>query len=142
MADKNGVNITDLTASGSSDDGEHVWITHRLGDGSEYPLIYPYAALGYLITVLTDAARSAFRRRAARSPWEAAEGMDSHVIPIDEVRVGTAPDHCGAILHLTTADSIPVAVEVPAALLGDMVEQLRRVAATLGNAAPANKRLH
>jgi hypothetical protein len=142
MADKNGVNITDLTASGSSDDGEHVWITHRLGDGSEYPLIYPYAAVGYLITVLTDAARSAFRRRAARSLKEAAEGMDSHVIPIDEVRVGTAPDHSGAILHLTTADSIPVAVEVPAALLGDVVEQLQRVVASLGGATPAKKRLH
>ena len=51
--------MTDLTAAGSSDDGEHVWITHRLGDGSEYPLVYPYEAVGYLITVLTDAARSA-----------------------------------------------------------------------------------
>ena len=142
MADKNGVNITDLTASGSSDDGEHVWITHRLGDGSEYPLIYPYAAVGYLITVLTDAARSAFKRRAARSPQEVAEGMDSNVIPIDEVRVGTAPENSGTILHLTTADSIPVAVEVPAALLGDAVEQLQRVVASLGGATPAKKRLH
>src|ERR1700686_4042963 len=87
MTDVTGVKVTDLTAAGSSDDGEHVWITHRLGDGSEYPLIYPYAAVGYLITVLTDAARSAFKRRAARSPQEVAEGMDSNVIPIDEVRV-------------------------------------------------------
>ncbi len=142
MADMNGVRITDLTASGSSDDGEHVWITHRLGDGSEYPLIYPYAAVGYLMTVLADAARSAFKRRAARSPQEAAEGMDSNIIPIDEVRVGTAPDNSGAILHLTTADRIPIAVEVPAALLGDVVEQLQRVATTLGSAAPAGKRLH
>src|SRR5438309_6500063 len=52
MADVAGVKIIDLTAAGSSDDGEHVWITHRLGDGSEYPLVYPYEAVGYLITVL------------------------------------------------------------------------------------------
>jgi hypothetical protein len=31
MADVRGVKIIDLTAAGSSDDGEHVWITHRLG---------------------------------------------------------------------------------------------------------------
>src|SRR5580704_17465428 len=63
MADVTGVKVTDLTAAGSSDDGEHVWITHRLGDGSEYPLVYPYEAVGYLITVLTDAAPFAGRRR-------------------------------------------------------------------------------
>src|SRR6202165_3399009 len=77
MADIRGVKVTDLTGSGSSDDGGHVWITHRLGDGSEYPLVYPYEAIGYLITVLTDAARSASRRRAARNPQEAAEGLNS-----------------------------------------------------------------
>jgi hypothetical protein len=74
MADVAGVKIIDLTAAGSSDDGEHVWITHRLGDGSEYPLVYPYEAVGYLITVLTDAARSASRRRIAQNPTEAGEG--------------------------------------------------------------------
>jgi hypothetical protein len=57
-----GVKILDLIASGSSDDGEHVWITHRLGDGAEYPLIYPFEAIGYLITILADAARAAAER--------------------------------------------------------------------------------
>ena len=80
MTDVTGVKIADLTECGSSDDGEHVWITHRLGDGSEYPLVYPYQAVGYLITVLTDAARSAYRRRAARNPQEAVQGMDSDII--------------------------------------------------------------
>lgn len=78
MADVSGVKIIDLTAAGSSDDGEHVWITHRLGDGSEYPFIYPYEAVGYLITVLTDAARSASRRRIAQNPVEANEGLNEH----------------------------------------------------------------
>src|SRR5712671_7832332 len=95
MADIRGVKVTDLTGSGSSDDGGHVWITHRLGDGSEYPLVYPYEAIGYLITVLTDAARSASRRRVARNPQEAAEGLNSNVIPVEEVRVGTSPENSG-----------------------------------------------
>src|SRR3954453_20150802 len=59
MANISGVKITDLTACGTSEDGEHVWITHRLGDGTEYPLVYPFEAVGYLITVLTETARSA-----------------------------------------------------------------------------------
>jgi len=67
MASVTGVKVTDLTAAGASDDGEHVWITHRLGDGNEYPLVYPYEAVGYLITVLTDAARSASRRRSVQT---------------------------------------------------------------------------
>ena len=46
MADVSGVKIIDLTAAGSSDDGEHVWITHRLGDGSEYPLILSLRSCG------------------------------------------------------------------------------------------------
>src|ERR1700732_5183172 len=120
MAVVTGVKIIDLTAAGSSDDGERVWITHRLGDGSEYPLVYPYQAVGYLITVLTDAARSAYRRRAARNPQEAVQGMDSDIIPIDEVRVGTAPDKSGAILHLTTGDGIPIAVQIPVPLLANL----------------------
>ncbi|HEY2538631.1 MAG TPA: hypothetical protein VGI28_03915, partial [Stellaceae bacterium] len=90
MANVTGVKVTDLTAAGASDDGAHVWITHRLGDGSEYPLVYPYEAVGYLITVLTDAARSASRRRIAGNPQEAVEGLNSNVIPVVEVRVGTA----------------------------------------------------
>jgi hypothetical protein len=142
MADMNGVKIADLTASGSSDDGEHVWITHRLGDGSEYPLVYPYGALGYLITVLRDAARSAYRQRAARRPQEAVEGMDSNVIRVDEIRVGTASDNSGAVLHVNTADNIPIAFEVPSALVGEVAEQLRRVADALGNPVSPGKRLH
>jgi hypothetical protein len=127
MADMIGVKVTDLTASGASDDGRHVWITHRLGDGSEYPLIYPYEAIGYLITVLTDAARSASRRRVARNPLEAAEGLNSNIIPIEEARVGTPPGESGAIIHLTTADNIPIAVELPINVLEDVIQQLQLV---------------
>jgi hypothetical protein len=140
MADITGVVVADLTASGASDDGEHVWITHRLGDGSEYPLVYPYEAVGYLITVLMEAARSASRRRLVRNPQEIAAGLDSNVIPIEEVRVGTSPDNSGAILHLTTADNIPIAVELPAALLGELGDRLRRVQDRL--AGGAGTRLH
>ena len=91
MADISGVKITDLTACGASDDGEHIWITHRLGDGTEYPLIYPFESVGYLITVLADAARSAQRRRVARDPREAEEGANTEVIPVQAARVGTSP---------------------------------------------------
>ena len=140
MADITGVKVADLTSSGASDDGEHVWITHRLGDGSEYPLVYPYEAVGYLITVLMDAARSAYRRRIARNPQEAAAGLDSNVIPVEEVRVGTSPDGSGAILHVTTADNIPIAVELPATLLGELVDGLRQVKERLDGRG--NRRLH
>jgi hypothetical protein len=98
MTDVRGVKIIDLTAAGSSDDGEQVWITHRLGDGSEYPLVYPYEAVGYLITVLTDAARSASRRRIAQNPVEADERLNTNIIPVEEVRVGTSPGKSAAIL--------------------------------------------
>lgn len=136
MTDIAGVKIVDFTESGSSDDGEHIWITHRLDDGSEYPLVYPYQAIGYLLTALSDAARSGFRRRSARNPQEAAAGMDSNVIPVDEIRVGTAPDRSGAILHF-------VALEVPAHLLADVVEQLRRAHDRVGGLpASVTKRLH
>ena|ERR1700704_6184644 len=136
MADITGVKITDLTACGTSEDGEHVWITHRLGDGTEYPLIYPFEAVGYLITVLGDAARSAQRQRVARNPREALEGADTDVIPLAAIRVGTSPDNSGAILHLTSTDRVPIAVEVPAELLGEVIEQLQRVAETVGPAGP------
>src|ERR1700686_2609366 len=99
MTDVTGVKVTDLTACGTSDDGEHVWITHRLGDGTEYPLGYPFEAVGYLITVLADAVRSAQRRRVALNPEETAEGADTDVIPIPAARVGASPDNSGAILH-------------------------------------------
>ena len=113
-----------------------MWITHRLGDGTEYPLIYPFEAVGYLITVLADAARSAQRRRVALNPEETAEGADTDVIPIAAARVGTSPDNSGAILHLTTADRVSIAVELPAQLLGQVIEQLRRVAETVGTVSP------
>jgi hypothetical protein len=142
MADVSGVKIIDLTAAGSSDDGEHVWITHRLGDGSEYPLIYPYEAVGYLITVLTDAARSASRRRIAQNPVELDEGLNTNVVPVEEVRVGTSPGKSAAILHLTTADNVPLAVELPVAILGEVVEQLQHVLARVQGGSTGVKRLH
>jgi hypothetical protein len=142
MADVTGVKIIDLTAAGSSDDGEHVWITHRLGDGSEYPLVYPYEAVGYLIAVLTDAARSASRRRSVQNPAEAGEGLNTNVIAVEEVRVGTSPETSGAILHLTTADSIPIAVELPVAVLGDVVEQLQHVLKRAERKERSGRRLH
>ena len=136
MADITGVTITGLTACGTSEDGKHVWITHRLGDGTEYPLIYLFEAVGYLITVLTDAARSAQRQRVARNPRGAIEGADTDVIPLAAARVGTSPDNSGAILHLTSADRVPIAVEVPAELLGEVIEQLQQVAKNIGPAGP------
>ena len=142
MADVAGVKIIDLTAAGSSDDGEHVWITHRLGDGSEYPLVYPYEAIGYLITVLTDAARSASRRRIAQNPTEAGEGLNTNVIPVEEARVGTSPEASGAILHLTTADNIPLAVELPVAVLEEVVEQLQVVLKRVQEGSSGAKRVH
>jgi hypothetical protein len=142
MADVKGVKIIDLTAAGSSDDGEHVWITHRLGDGSEYPLIYPYEAVGYLITVLADAARSASRRRIAQNPVEADEGLNTNVIPVDEVRVGTSPGESAAILHLTTADNVPLAVELPVVILEEVVEQLQNVLARVQGGSTGGKHLH
>jgi hypothetical protein len=142
MADVIGVKIIDLTAAGSSDDGEHVWITHRLGDGSEYPLVYHFEAVGYLITVLTDAARSASRRRSLQNPAEAGEGLNTNVIAVEEVRVGTSPETSGAILHLTTADNIPIAVELPVAVLGDVVEQLQLVLKRAERKERSGRRLH
>ena len=139
MADISGVKITDLTACGASDDGEHIWITHRLGDGTEYPLIYPFEAVGYLITVLADAARSAQQRRVARNPREREEGANAEVIPVQAARVGTSPDNSAALLHLTTADQVPIAVELKPELLRQLIEQLQRVADNLGS--PTSRRL-
>jgi hypothetical protein len=113
-----------------------------LGDGSEYPLVYPYEAVGYLITVLTDAARSASRRRIAQNPTEASEGLNTNVIAVEEARVGTSLETSGAILHLTTADNIPIAVELPLAILGDVVEQLQHVLKRVQEGSTGAKRLH
>jgi len=38
-----------------------------------------------------------------------------------------SPEKSGAILHLTTVDDVPLAVELPAAVLADLVEQLQQV---------------
>jgi hypothetical protein len=141
MADISGVKITDLTACGASEDGEHIWITHRLGDGTEYPLIYPFEAVGYLITVLADAARSAQRRRINRHPREREEGADTEVIPVQAARVGVSQDNSTALVHLTTADQVPIAFELQPELLRDLIEQLQRAAATVGH-RNAGRRLH
>jgi hypothetical protein len=142
MPDIAGVSIIEVTAFGWSDDGQHIWIAHKLSDGSEYRLVYPYVAAGHLITMLTHAARSASARRVARNPLEATEGMNSNVIPIEEVRIGTSEENSEAILHLTTADNVPIAVGMPAALLGEVAEQSKRVFETLQGAARAKGRIH
>jgi hypothetical protein len=142
MPDIAGVSIIEVTAFGWSDDGQHIWIAHKLSDGSEYRLVYPYVAAGHLITMLTHAARSASARRVARNPLEATEGMDSNVIPIEEVRIGTSEENSEAILHLTTSDNVPIAVGMPAALLGEVAEQSKRVFESLRGAARAKGRFH
>jgi hypothetical protein len=113
-----------------------------LGDGSEYPLIYPYEAVGYLIAVLTDAVRSASGRRIAQNPAEADEGLNTNIVPVEEVRVGTSPGKSGAILHLTTADNVPLAVELPVEALGHLVEQLQDVVKRSHGKTSSAKRLH
>jgi hypothetical protein len=138
MADITGVSIAEVTAFGCSDDGRHIWITHKLGGGDEYRLIYPYVATGHLITLLAHAARMAYERRAARDPAEATQGMDSDVMPVAAVRLAVSPENSGAMLHLTTADRIPIAVEIPAALLQDLADQMQRVIANLP--APSGER--
>jgi hypothetical protein len=64
------------------------------------------------------------------------------VIPVEEARVGTSPEASGAILHLTTADNIPLAVELPAAILGEVVEQLQHVLKRVQGGSGSGKRLH
>lgn len=44
------------------------------------------------------------------NPGEAAAGLGSDIIPVEEVRVGTLPADEGAILHLVTTDNLPIAV--------------------------------
>src|SRR5260221_9343028 len=87
MPDIAGVSIVEITAFGWSEDGQHIWITHKLSDGSEYRLVYPYFAAGHLITMLTHAARSASARRVARNSLEAAAGMDNHVISLGQAKI-------------------------------------------------------
>jgi hypothetical protein len=142
MSDITGVSITAVTAFGWSDDGRHIWLAHRLPDGSEYRLVYPYAAAGHLITMFTHAARSAYAQRMTHNPREAMEGMDSDVMPVEQIRIATSPAHSGAILHLTTADNVPIAVELPVALLGEVAEQSQRVLESIQGATPPKERLH
>jgi hypothetical protein len=73
---------------------------------------------------------------------EADEGLNTNVIPVEEVRVGTSPEKSAAILHLTTADSIPIAVELPVAVLGDVVEQLQHVLKRAERKERSGRRLH
>jgi hypothetical protein len=142
MTDVVGVKILDLIASGSSDDGEHVWITHRLGDGAEYPLVYPFEAIGYLITILADAARTAAERRVENHPEEVVDGADVNIIPATQVRVGTAPSDAGAILHLTTAERLALAVELPIGVLDEVIEQLHRVRQAISSTRAGRRHLH
>jgi hypothetical protein len=137
-----GVSITAVTAFGCSEDGLHIWVTHKLGSGDEYRLIYRYAAAGQLITLLTQAVRLAYARCAARDPDEAAEGMNSDVMPVAEVRLAMSPENAGAMLHLTTADKIPIAVEIPAALLRELSEQMQQAVKNLPVAPSRMDRLH
>ncbi len=141
MTEIEGVAIADITASGWSDDGRHIWVTHRLSDGTEYRLIYPCEAAAYLVTTIGHATRSAYRRLARRDPHGSALGMNTDVIPLEAVKVAASADD-NAILHLTTADNVPIAVEVPAALVGGVIEQLQRVLEVLGSSPARNKRLH
>jgi hypothetical protein len=143
MTEIAGVSITDVTSFGWSDDGEHIWVTHRLADGSEYPLVYPYVAAGQFITMLIHATQSAATQRAARDAREPSEGTDANVIPVEEVRISIAPGDSGAILHLTTADNVPIAVGLSVELLAEVIAQARRVLEGSGAAAePAKGRLH
>src|SRR5258707_8935294 len=106
MPDIAGVSIVEITAFGWSEDGQHIWITHKLSDGSEHRLVYPYVAGGHLITMLTHAARSALARRVARNPLAAAEGMGSNVIAIDEGRIALLEHNSAAILPLATTANL------------------------------------
>jgi hypothetical protein len=100
-------------------------------------------AAGQFITMLIHATQSAATQRAARNPQEAREGMDTNVLSVEEVRIGITPGHSGAILHLTAADRVPIAVGMSAELLGEMVVQAQRLLETLGATAGRTKgRLH
>ena len=142
MSDFMGISIEEITAFGWSDDGQHIWITHKLRDGSEYRLVYPYLAAGQLITMFTHAAGSASARRAGRNPTEAVQGMDSAVMPAEEVRIGTAADGAGAILHFTTSDNIPIAVQLPVTLLEEIATEMWRLLDNLRTTPQTRDRLH
>ena len=56
--------------------------------------------------------------------------------------MGTSPEASGAILHLTTADNIPLAVELPVAVLEEVVEQLQVVLKRMQGGSSGGKRVH
>lgn len=141
MAELSGVSIVEVTAFGWSEDGQYIWITHKLPDGSEYRLVYPSVAAGQLIAMLIHAAGSANAARVSRDPSEAVGGADSLVMPAAEIRMGTAADGSAAILHVTTSDNIPVAMQLPATLLRELVEQAQKLLAELSR-AESDRRLH
>jgi hypothetical protein len=140
MPDIEGVSIAEVTAFGWSQDGRHVWIAHRLRDGSEYRLVYPYVAAGQLVTLFIQAVRAASAQRMTQNPREAAAGMDTNVMPVEEVRVGTTPEASAAILHMTTADDVPIAVELPMPLLEDLSGQLQQTIQHLRSSAAGKRR--
>jgi hypothetical protein len=127
MANVTGIAIADITESGWSDDGRHIWISHRLNDGSEYRLIYPCEAASYLLSTIRYVTRSAYRQLASNNPGDAADGMNTDIITARTTRVGTAPEGKAAILHITTADDVPMAVEIPVACLEELANALLRV---------------
>jgi hypothetical protein len=142
MSEVTGVSIDEITAFGWSDDGQHIWVTHKLRDGSEYRLVYPYVAVGQLITMVTHAAGSASSRRAGRDPIEALEGMDAAALAVEEVRVAGVPGGAGAMLHLTTADNVPIALALPLAQLEQLAAQAQALSRQLREAGAAQTRLH
>jgi hypothetical protein len=140
MADVVGVSIEAITGCGWSDDGRYIWLTHKLSDGTEYRLVYPFVAAGHLITSINHAIGSAAAKRAERNPNEVKEGMDGNAMPVEEVRIGTAD--AKVIMHLTTADQVAIVVEMPAAVLGQIAEQSQCVLDSLETVVPRQGRLH
>jgi hypothetical protein len=69
-------------------------------------------------------------------------GAQHNVIPVEEVRVGTSPAKSAVILHLMTADYVPLAVEMPVVILREVVEQLQQVLARVQGGSTGGKRLH
>jgi hypothetical protein len=67
--------------------------------------------------------------------------VDTDEIPVQAARVGTAADNSAAMLHVSTADGVPLALELPGAAVPDLIEQLQRVATNLTLPA-VSRRLH
>ena len=75
-------------------------------------------------------------------PEEVLDGADVNIIPATQVRVGTAPSDLGAILHLTTAERLALAVELPFGVLDEVIEQLQRVRQAISSTGAARRLLH